>query len=153
MYADCRLYLAEVNHCLQGLLNSTVVILLSEATARQYGGGGGPRTFMVYEVKGQLLPNSSSLTATQSRRLEEAFEGLYKREIKSVFEELGLPKPNRDYSNIHPEDVSLDRVLPDRRALDKVVFEVLGLTEEEQLEVYRAVVELVKNRLVKARSV
>jgi len=33
------------------------------------------------------------------------------------------------------------------------VFEVLGLTEEEQLEVYRAVVELVKNRLVKARSV
>jgi len=31
-------------------------------------------------------------------------------------------------------------------------FEVLGLTKEEQLEVYRAVVELVKNRLVKARS-
>ena len=42
---------------------------------------------------------------------------------------------------------------PDRRALDEVVFEALGLTEEEQLEVYRAVVELVKNRLVKARSV
>ena len=71
----------------------------------------------------------------------------------SFFKELGLPKPKRDYSNIHPEDVSLDKVLPDRRALDEVVFEVLGLTEEEQLAVYRAVVELVKNRLVKARSV
>lgn len=32
-------------------------------------------------------------------------------------------------------------------------FEALGLTEEEQLEVYRAVVELIRNRLVKAESV
>jgi len=39
------------------------------------------------------------------------------------------------------------------KELDKVIFEALGLTEEEQLEVYRAVVELVKNRLVKAGSV
>mgnify|MGYP001063585744 CR=1 FL=1 len=41
----------------------------------------------------------------------------------------------------------------DRRALGAVVFEALGLTEEEQLEVYRAVVELVKMRLSKARIV
>lgn len=75
------------------------------------------------------------------------------REVKSIFEELGLPKPNKEYSNIRPEDVSLEKVLPDRRELYKVVFEVPGLTEEEQLAVYRAVVELVKNRLVKARSV
>ena len=108
---------------------------------------------MVYEVKGQLLPSPSSLALSQSRRLEEAFEEFSTRKVRSIFEELGLPKPNRDYSNIHPEDVLLDKVLPDRRALDEVVFEALGLTEEEQLAVYRAVVELVKNRLVKARSV
>ena len=72
---------------------------------------------------------------------------------KSVFEEFGLPKPNSDYTNIRPEDVSLDKILPDRRELDRVVFEALGLTKEEQLEVYRAVVSLVKNRLVKAGSV
>jgi hypothetical protein len=39
-----------------------------------------------------------------------------------------------------------------RRELDKIIFEVLGLTEEEQLEVYRVVLELVKNRLLKAKS-
>jgi hypothetical protein len=39
-----------------------------------------------------------------------------------------------------------------RRELDKIIFEVLGLTEEEQLEVYRAVLELVKNRLLRAKS-
>lgn len=47
----------------------------------------------------------------------------------------------------------MDRVLPDRRALDAVVFEALGLTEAEQVEVYRAVASLVKQRLTKARSV
>ncbi|MCS6919973.1 MAG: hypothetical protein NZM28_09390 [Fimbriimonadales bacterium] len=39
------------------------------------------------------------------------------------------------------------------RALDRVVFEALRLSEAEQLEVYLAVVGLVKSRLVKARSV
>jgi hypothetical protein len=75
------------------------------------------------------------------------------REFQTIFEELGLPKPNKDYSNINARDISLGKVLPDRRELDKIVFEALGLTEEEQLEVYKAVVELVKNRLVKAGSV
>lgn len=73
--------------------------------------------------------------------------------IQSMFQEPGLSKPNWDYSNIDPNDVSLDKVMPDRRELDRIIFKALGLSEEEQLEVYRAVVEIVKNRLVKARSV
>lgn len=43
--------------------------------------------------------------------------------------------------------------LPDRKALDDIVFDILGPTEEERQEVYWAVCELVKNRLEKARSV
>ncbi len=43
--------------------------------------------------------------------------------------------------------------LPDRKALDDIVFDILGLTEEERNEVCWAVCELVKNRLEKARSV
>jgi hypothetical protein len=47
----------------------------------------------------------------------------------------------------------LDKVKPDRRELDKIVMgEILGLTDEEQLEVYRAVVDLVKSRIEKAKS-
>jgi dihydrodipicolinate synthase/N-acetylneuraminate lyase len=33
-----------------------------------------------------------------------------------------------------------------------MVFETLNLTKEEQLEVYKAVIELVKNRILKAKS-
>jgi hypothetical protein len=43
--------------------------------------------------------------------------------------------------------------LPDRKALDDIVFDILGLTQEERNEVYWSVCELVKNRLEKARSV
>jgi hypothetical protein len=43
--------------------------------------------------------------------------------------------------------------LPDRKALDDIVFDILGLTEEEQKEVYWAVCKLVKNSLEKARRV
>ncbi|MCX7944137.1 MAG: hypothetical protein N2746_06475 [Deltaproteobacteria bacterium] len=44
-------------------------------------------------------------------------------------------------------------LLFDRKVLDDIVFDALGLTEEERNEVYWAVAELVKNRLGKARSV
>jgi hypothetical protein len=42
---------------------------------------------------------------------------------------------------------------PDRRALDEVVFDVLGLTAGEREAVYEAVVNLVRARLEKAQSV
>ncbi len=40
-----------------------------------------------------------------------------------------------------------------RKQIDEIVMgEILGLTDEEQLEVYRAVVDLVKSRIEKAKS-
>ncbi|MCS7305510.1 MAG: hypothetical protein NZ602_10445, partial [Thermoguttaceae bacterium] len=48
--------------------------------------------------------------------------------------------------------VTLEITKPDRRALDDVVFDVLGLTAGEREAVYEAVVELVRNRLDKAQS-
>ncbi|MEM1558288.1 MAG: hypothetical protein QXG12_06820 [Thermoproteota archaeon] len=67
------------------------------------------------------------------------------RESYSVFKELGANSP---------EEVSLDKVKPDRIELDKIVMdEILGLSEEEQLEVYRAVIKLVKDRIERAKSV
>jgi len=115
--------------------------------------GGGLLKIQTYEVEKLPVVNHSTFHPVHQNRLLLAFNRMAEREIKSVFEELGLPKPNRDLSNINPEDVSLDKVMPDRRELDKVIFEVLDLTESEQLEVYKAVVELVKSRLAKARSV
>ena len=53
-----------------------------------------------------------------------------------------------------PEEVSLDKVKSDRREIDRIVMsEILGLSDEDQLEVYRAVIDLVKSRIEKANSV
>jgi hypothetical protein len=48
----------------------------------------------------------------------------------------------------------LNKISPERRELDKIIMsDILGLTEQEQLEVYKAVIDLVKSRLDKAKSV
>ena len=60
------------------------------------------------------------------------------------------------YLNLNPKQPIRSQKpnpLPDRKALDDIVFDILGLTQEERNEFYWAVCELVKNRLEKARSV
>lgn len=67
------------------------------------------------------------------------------REPKSIFEEAGLDgtKPIREQE---------PRPLTDRKELDEMTFDELGLTKDERKEFYWAVCELVKQRLEKARS-
>ena len=91
------------------------------------------------------IPNPSELSKKIRAKLENSFHKLSKTSCDSIFEEIGTNSP---------EEVSLDKIKPDRRELDEIVMgEILGLTEEEQLEVYRAVVDLVRSRLEKAGSV
>ena len=79
------------------------------------------------------------------KKIINAFNRLSQREVLSVFEEIGTNSP---------EEVSLEKVKPDRREIDRIIMgEILGLTEEEQLEVYRAVIDLVKSRIERAKSV
>jgi hypothetical protein len=61
-------------------------------------------------------------------------------------------KMNRDFVAIIIRSQTPNS-LPDRKALDDIVFDILGLTQQERNEVYWAVCELVKNRLEKAKSV
>jgi len=125
-------------------LNSTMSALFAEFCGRQPGGGGGPLDLDVWMVEGIHVFNPSKLAQWQMKRLERAFEYTSKQESAPIFSELGASSP---------DEVSLDKVKPDRRELDKIVMcEILGLTDEEQLEVYRAVVDLVKSRIEKAKS-
>jgi len=128
-------------------LNSTLTHLFVELFGR-VNLGLGALDNMTYEAARNFVVSPPLL-------IKQGFDtkSIIKRDITSVFQEVGLSEPHKDYSNVRPEDVSLDKVLPDRRQLDRVVFDALGGTEEEQLAVYRAVVTLVKNRLAKAGSV
>ncbi len=113
------------------LANCTLAVLVSELYGRVNLGEGLLTTYGP-EITRFLTVAPSAFSHRAGRALLDHFESLKQRDVKIIFEE------------IHQ---------PDRRALDDVVFDVLGLTVGEREAVYEAVIELVRARLEKARSV
>jgi len=119
---------------------------------------------MTYEASVNLCLHPAIIPSAYIPYLLSVFNHLSRRPIRSIFEELGFQlcrqkrcnHPEHPYEHVNPEELTLEQVQkasPDRFELDSVVFDVLGLTDEERLQVYQAVAELVKMRLVRARSV
>ena len=126
------------------LINSTFSFLSLEVIARKTYGIGvayiyGP------EINNLFLLNLEYLSKDSIDILINMLKSMKNRPIRSIFTELGFDssKPIREQE---------PNPLPDRKALDDIVFDSLGLTEEERKEVYWAVAELVKNRLEKANN-
>ncbi|MCX8188335.1 MAG: hypothetical protein N3F64_01320, partial [Nitrososphaeria archaeon] len=148
-FIDARLYgitlKKKVDYLALGaILNSTLSILFVELFGR-VNLGEGALDVKVYEYAQIPTINLFALNSCKLKRLKEIFLKLSKRDINSIFEELGTNSP---------EEVSLDKVKAERRELDRIVMgEILGLTEEELLDVYKAVIDLIKFRIEKAESV
>jgi len=113
------------------LLNSTLTWLMICIHGR-WGLGQGAMKFETSDARRLVMLNPSVVPSDIASRLVARFEALGRRVIGVVDDEVQQP---------------------DRRALDEVVFEVLGLTPGEREAVYEAVVNLVRARLEKARSV
>jgi len=144
-YCDQQIYEVilpkEIDTIKTGLLvNSTLSALFFELEGRS-NFGEGILWLAVYEARNLLIINPY-LNIPINR---EAYN-ILKRQINQIFTEIGL-NPNESIRSQKPKP------LPDRKALDDIVFDVLGLTEEERNEVYWSVCELVKARLEKAKSV
>jgi len=149
IFIDAALYYVYTNHNeehLNIILNSTLFGLFKEILSRPpEGGGGGPIQMKVYHYM-EMPITDIKLFTHYSNKIEKIFPKFIKRNIKSIFEELGID-PSKSIRSQKPNP------LPDRKALDDIIFDILGLTQEERNEVYWAVCELVKNRLEKAKSV
>jgi len=149
-FFDARLYGITLKPQYKGkeklllaILNSTVTYLFVELSGR-VNLGEGALDIKVYEY-GYIPIVNPELVESHLDKIEKILTAVSSRAINSVFDELGARSQ---------EEVSLEKVDPDRRELDKIIMgEILGLSEEEQLEVYRAVVDLVKSRIERARSV
>lgn len=121
-------------------LNSTIYILFREIYGRA-SLGLGTLKFEVMDAK--KLPFID--VELDNEKLKHALSKISKREIFSVVEEVGMDqsKPIREQE---------PNPLPDREELDNIIFDELGLTQDERKEVYWSVCELVKQRIDKARS-
>ncbi|MEW5945603.1 MAG: N-6 DNA methylase [bacterium] len=123
-------------------LNSTLIPFHLELQRAALGLGAGEAT--VEETSRIMIVAPNALQASTKRKLVKTLNKLGRREIGSIFDELGAASP---------EETALEKVRSDRRELDKIIMgEILGLDDEEQLDVYRAVIDLVKSRLTKAKS-
>jgi hypothetical protein len=113
------------------LLNSTMSFLSAEVLARKTYGIGvaylyGPEINSVDILEPNLIRDDLK------KETEKIFNTMRKRNLLKIEE---------------------DFLQPDRRALDNIVFDILGLTQGERDATYEAVVELVRTRLDRARSV
>ena len=123
-------------------LLSTASMLFKEFAGRTNLGEGALNTDGIDIEK---LPVVKKLSKEERQKLRKLAKKYPSPEIKSIFEDLQADTP---------EEVVLEKVNPARRELDKIIMgDILGLSDDEQLEVYRAVVDLVKSRIEKAKSV
>ncbi|OGN96554.1 MAG: hypothetical protein A2Z77_00890 [Chloroflexi bacterium RBG_13_51_36] len=133
---------AEDTDLIAASLNSPITSLYLEFQRTIMGLGAVEAT--VDEAKQSLVLNPDVVDSTLENRVKKTLSRLAGRPVESVFSELGASSP---------DEVSLDKVKPDRRELDNIIMgNILDLTNEEQIEVYRAVIDLVKSRLEKAKS-
>ncbi|MDZ7337127.1 MAG: BREX-1 system adenine-specific DNA-methyltransferase PglX [candidate division KSB1 bacterium] len=112
------------------VLNCTLTRFFMDLSCRQLTGAQAIADIDVNVVENILVLHPALLAVSG---IEEHYLRLSSRPIR--------PHVDEEYSQ------------PDRRALDEVVFDVLGLTAGEREAVYEAVVNLVRARLEKAKSV
>ena len=124
-------------------LNSIVTRALYEMLAYTLTG-----SIAVAKMDGWQIKKLAFVNIKEKRKIncETILSSYYSRPMKSLFKECGID-PSKPIREQEPNP------LPDRVKLDNIVFDELGLTEEERKEVYWSVCELVKQRLEKARSV
>jgi hypothetical protein len=114
-----------------GLLNSTLVRFFMDLSCRQLTGGQAIADIDVRVVK-EIPILSICFLADNKQAFKQAYDQIKSRPIN--------------------QRIAKEYTMPDRRALDAIIFDALNLTQGEREEVYEAVIHLVEARLQKASS-
>lgn len=133
---------AKNNNAIFCFLFSTVSMLLREFAGRVNLGEGALKTEGI-DIERLLVVNYFQPKVKQ--QLKRWLNNHMHIKVKSIFHEL----------NAHcPEEVDLEKVDASRKSLDAIIMgSILGLSDSEQSEVYQAIIDAVKSRLTKSKSV
>jgi hypothetical protein len=123
------------------ILNSSLFFFFIEVYSRT-SLGEGLLNKTVSEVESTLIIDPKYISHYTD--LESRIDTIKHREIRSIFHELQVDPESASFMNANP--------LPDRKALDEVVFRTLGLTDQEIKALYAGLLGLTANRLRKART-
>ncbi len=123
------------------ILNSSLFFFFMELnSSTSLGEGLLDKT--VFEVESTYIIDPKYLAHCTD--LESRIDAIKHREIRSIFHELQVDPESGFFMNANP--------LPDRKALDEVVFQTLGLTDQEIKALYAGLLGLTANRLRKANT-
>lgn len=122
--------------------NSTLFQLFLNVMGRANFGDGLMR-LQTFEVERLILIDPKLISFDS--KAQNCFQTFIERDMGSLFNELGFD-PQKVIRSQTPKP------MPDRKVLDNIIFDELGLTQNERNEVYWSVAELVKQRLDKAAS-
>lgn len=145
--ADCVLNQVYLKGPYKNMVDQTLMSLNSSLTAfmTELGGrtalGEGALKIQVVEMSRLKIFDPALIPID---RIGAIIDEMSNRDIRSIFDELQVSADSIDFSNINP--------LPDRKALDDIIFDALGFTEKEKKELYAGLLELTANRLKKART-
>ncbi len=127
---------------LAAYLNSTIAMLLKEVLSRTSFGLGSIQT-SVTDVQNFPVLNPMKVDDKIRKALTDAFTLLKSQKIDDVFKEFGCNEPT---------SFNMKNVKEERKNIDNIVFDSLGFSESERIDVYIAVIQLVSERVLKANS-
>ena len=126
------------------ILNSTLTFLMSELNGRVNLGQGSLK-MQSHEIATIPIIDPEKLSQEVRAQLVSIIDEMKEREIEDVFKEIGA-------TNVC--EVSLNKIKPDRLKLDRILLcDLLRLSQNELIEMYRAIIDLVKTRIEKAKTV
>ena len=143
LIANCNLYdvtVVDEKNCppelLAAILNSTLVGLVKIYFGRYAGTEGNLKTEVV-DVNLLEVPDPRNVTKAVAKKLQDALKELSKRDTQPMVEEEFMDC--RDSKRIKklaekPIKLPIELTMPDRRALDLAVFELLGVSNAAERE-------------------
>lgn len=144
---------------LASYLNSTITAFMVELYGRSYG--GGISKLQVYELNNLPVLDPSALSESERDRIALAFKRLAEAVDKRVKaeEELNIVKSKSKKERGLFED-KMQRRLEDaikeeskaRKELDEAVYDTLGLSKAERVQVEKALAELQEIRRLRSRA-
>jgi type I restriction-modification system DNA methylase subunit len=127
---------------IESYLNSSIIPLLIEIDGIVNLGQGAIYT-NVYWLKRLLVP--SNISFELKNKIIASTATFRKRQLLSIFKEIHVDTPTK---------VSSKNIMQDRIELDRIIMEeILGLTSKEILEVYKAIINIVKRRITKSEEI
>jgi len=127
------------------ILNSSFFRLFVEIESRQLTGAQAIADIDVIVVENIKIPNITEIDETIKKELEEIVNDLRNFDANSIRDDFGA---------LNSEDFDITKMNKIRKKLDDIVLgKILGLNINEQIEVYKTIISIIKNRIEKADSV